>query len=258
MNLAVNAQDAMPEGGELLISTARSDQDGRGGGEGEGSAHGPGVVLTVRDTGCGMDEAAREHLFEPFFTTKGKERGTGLGLSIVYGIVRQHGGSIGVSSEPGSGTTFRIFLPSIPDPPGLPGMPPGEHTERSLDGLRGTETVVLVEDNEQVRNLTCAMLAQQGYTVLAAAGGREALDMLEHRDGPVDLLLADVIMPGMNGRQLYEQVSVLYPGIKVLYMSGYTHDVIARHGMMEPGVNFIQKPFSSRTLAAKVREVLDR
>ncbi|MFW6181535.1 MAG: PAS domain-containing hybrid sensor histidine kinase/response regulator [Spirochaetota bacterium] len=257
MNMAVNAQDAMPEGGELVIGTEGAVPDGRGGGEGEGPAHGPGVVLTVRDTGCGMNEAAREHLFEPFFTTKGKEEGTGLGLAIVYGIVRQHGGSITLSSEPGNGTTFRIFLPASPENPAPTGMPPGEHTEKLPAGVRGTEVILLVEDNEQVRNLTLAMLAQQGYMVLPAAGGSEALDILEHREDPVDLLLADVTMPGMNGRQLYEQVSGLYPGIKVLYMSGYTHDVIARHGVMDPGVHFIQKPFSSTSLAAKVREVLD-
>lgn len=252
MNLAINAQDAMPSGGKLDIASSRMELEQPLDGE-----HGPGdpgayALLTIRDTGCGIDAASREHLFEPFYTTKSKDQGTGLGLATVYGIVKQHGGHITVDSEPEHGTVFRIYLPMMDDPPTRP-----ERTGKPSAELAGTETIVLVEDNEQVRDLTLTILKRKGYTVLCAAGATQALTLLERHKGALDMLLTDVIMPEMDGRQLYERVSGLYPEIKVLYMSGYTNDVIANRGIGDTGVQFIQKPFSPVALTQKVREVLD-
>ena len=255
MNLAVNAQDAMPDGGHLTIETARVELDESYSEEHKGVNPGPYVMLMISDTGCGIDSDTREHLFEPFFTTKEKDKGTGLGLATVYGIVKQHGGNIWVYSEPGLGATFRVYLPVSTDSPES-----DEADSRTLSEseLYGSETILVVEDNSQVRNLTRSLLRRQGYKVLAAENGKEGISMMDQHEGPVHLLLTDVIMPDMNGKQLFERISQTYSGVKVLFMSGYTDNVIAHHGVIDPGVQFIQKPFSMKGLAAKVRETLDR
>ncbi|MBI4774164.1 MAG: response regulator [Deltaproteobacteria bacterium] len=252
MNLAVNAADAMPGGGKLTIETAVTDLD-----EAYAATHpdvepGRYVRLAFSDTGCGMDAETRRRIFEPFFSTKG-ERGTGLGLATVYGIVKQHGGNIWIYSEPGNGTTFKIYLP-VAEKADI-----GESTgKKTTTDLRGSETVLLVEDEEQVRVLANAILTRQGYAVLVAKHSAEALLVLEGHNGAVNLLLTDVVMPGMNGRELYNRCVEKHPDLKVLYMSGYTDNVIAHRGVLEEGVHFIQKPFSVQTLASKVREALER
>ena len=251
MNLAVNAQDAMPEGGRLTLETAMAELDEEYAASRPGVKPGLYVMLAVSDTGCGMNAETRSLIFEPFFSTKG-EQGTGMGLATIYGIVKQHGGNIWVYSEPGKGTTFKIYLPVSED----------AHievkTSKKEDGdLRGSETVLLVEDNKQVRKLANAILKRRGYTVLMAESGTEALAVLASHHGPVHLLLTDVVMPEMNGTELFIQAAVKRPHLKALYMSGYTGKVIAHHGVIEEGLNFIQKPFSAKILAAKLREVLD-
>ena len=252
MNLAVNAQDAMPKGGRLTIETATADLDELYAASHHGVKPGAYIMLAISDTGCGMDDETREHIFEPFFSTKG-ELGTGMGLATVYGIVKQQGGNIWVYSEPGKGSTFKIYLPVSGEE--HVEEEPGESTSADLGG---SETILLVEDEEQVRDLAHAILKQQGYTVLVAEDGPEALTVLAAHNDPVDLLLTDVVMPGMNGRFLFAKVSEQQPGIKVLYMSGYTDDTIAHHGVLHKGAAFIQKPFNVQALAAKVREVLDQ
>ncbi|MFZ5562606.1 MAG: PAS domain-containing protein [Thermodesulfobacteriota bacterium] len=250
MNLAVNAADAMPDGGRLSIETAVCELDAEYATTHSTVVPGWYVMLAISDTGCGMDPDTSERVFEPFFTTKG-ELGTGLGLSTVFGIVKQHGGNIWLYSEPGRGTTFKIFLPVADD------VPVGDKpVERPASAVRGTETILLVEDNDPVRLMVHAVLEQQGYRVLAARGSDEALKILSGYDGPVHLLLTDVVMPGTNGRELYEKAVSQRPGLKVLYMSGYTGDVITFRGVLNEGVQFIQKPFSTKDLAHKVREVL--
>ncbi len=249
MNLAVNAQDAMPAGGLLIVETAVEDLDGSGT---EGRS-GPHVRLTIRDTGSGLSAEAREHLFEPFFTTKEQGKGTGLGLATVYGIVTQHGGTIGVDSSPGRGTTFTIHLPASADM-----VVRGERKETSTTSTRGDETILLVEDHDQVRDLAQDILAMHGYRVLAAADGESALEITRHHTGPLHLLLTDVIMPGMSGKDLFETLSPNHPDLKVIYMSGYADEVIVHHGVLEPGLAFVQKPFEVRTLLATVRGALDQ
>ncbi|MFZ3047756.1 MAG: ATP-binding protein [Desulfatirhabdiaceae bacterium] len=251
MNLAVNAQDAMPEGGDLIIETAVAVLDVADTVMNQDLEPGRYVMLAISDGGDGMDAGTQARLFEPFFTTKEMGKGTGLGLATVYGIVKQHGGNILVTSEPGKGATFKIYLPvmetaadlaeSIPDSPGK---------------LRGAETILLVEDNQMVRDIARDILQYQGYTVLPAENGKAALSVLENHDGPVHLLLTDVVMPQMNGRDLAARAAARYPDLKVLYMSGYTDDVIAHRGILDEGVLFIQKPFSVQSLTAKVREAL--
>ena len=252
MNLAVNAQDAMPKGGHLTIETSPVELDEEYAVTHQGVKPGAYVMLAISDTGCGMDDEILEHIFEPFFSTKG-ELGTGLGLATVYGIVKQHEGNIWVYSELGMGTTFKIYLPVSGE-----AHVEKETKEKISADLKGSETILLVEDNEQVRNLAFAILERQGYTVLTAESGSIILTILATNNRPVDLLLTDVIMPGMNGRDLFVKVSEQHPGIKILYMSGYTDNTIANHGVLDEGVHFIQKPFSAQSLAAKVREVLDR
>ena len=209
-------------------------------------------MLAVSDTGCGMDEETRQQIFEPFYSTKGK-LGTGLGLATVYGIVKQHGGNIWVYSEPDKGTTFKIYLP-VSEKEHI-GKSAGEESGRDL---RGFETIMLAEDNEEVRNLSRTILRKQEYTILVAENGAEALTILESYEGPVHLLLTDVVMPGMNGGDLYVKAAEKYPDLKVLFMSGYTDNIIADHGVLDVGTHFIQKPFSSQALAAKVREALNQ
>jgi signal transduction histidine kinase len=250
MNLAVNAQDAMPNGGMLSIEIATVELDESYRDTHPVASAGKYGSLIVSDSGCGMNEETQRHIFEPFFSTKG-DLGTGMGLATVYGIVKQHDGMVWVYSEPGTGTTFKVYLPAATMP-----SAPVEKSGPPLKDLRGSETVILVEDNEMVRDLTCAVLERQGYTVLVANGGREALRILEEQADAVRLIVTDVVMPGMNGQQLFRRASELCPGIKVLFMSGYTGNVIAQHGILEDGVAFIQKPFSVQGLSMKVREVL--
>ncbi len=251
MNLAVNAQDAMPGGGKLTIETRVTKLDAGYTAQKQDVEPGDYIMLGVSDTGCGIDQDILDHIFEPFFTTKNKEEGTGLGLATVYGIVKQHGGHIWVYSEPGKGASFKVYFPVSRNVEIASKNDLAETTN-----LRGSETILLVEDNEQVRNLILKILKRLDYKVLVAEGGISALGILEHHDGSVQLLLTDVIMPEINGRDLFERVSKRDPSVKVLYMSGYTDNVIAHHGIIEEGVNFIQKPFAIQALAAKVREVL--
>ena len=252
MNLAVNAQDAMPEGGKLILETGLMELDADYAAAHQEVAPGEYVMLAVSDTGCGMDAEVREHIFEPFFTTKG-ELGTGLGLATSDGIIKQHGGSIWVYSEPGRGTTFKIYLPVV-EAKGVE----RKAAAQAPAAQRGSETVLLVEDDEGVRDLTCAFLERQGYTVLLAENGMEALSLLEEHGGAVALILTDVVMPGISGDELGQRARESYPELKVLYMSGYTNDVINHHGVLDEHVSFIQKPYSIQALAAKVREVLDK
>jgi CheY-like chemotaxis protein len=224
--------------------------------EGYGKAHvnvppGRYVLLAVSDTGHGMTPEVKAHLFEPFFTTKEKGRGSGLGLATVYGIVKQSGGHVQVYSEPGVGTTFKIYLPRVePARPVAPSSLPAALP-------RGSETILLVEDEDAVRAITCHILRAGGYTVLEAADGDAARRACAEHGGPIHLLVSDVVMPGVGGRELAEQLLALHPEMKVLYLSGYTDDAIVRHGILQESVNFLQKPFSSGVLAHKVREVLD-
>ncbi|MCR4339822.1 MAG: PAS domain S-box protein [Gemmatimonadaceae bacterium] len=254
-NLAVNARDAMPQGGRLTIETQCVTID-------EASAHqlgvtsvtmpsGSYVLLAVSDSGAGMDEATRTRVFEPFFTTKGPGKGTGLGLSTVYGIVKQSHGFVWVYSEVGQGTSFKIYLPQVTETAGTDRPGP------AVVSSSGTETILLVEDNAGLRRLATRVLEPAGYTVLLASTGEEALQLLERHEEQVHLLLSDVVMPGMSGRQLAERLAQTRPGMKVLYMSGYTSDTIVRHGVLEAQVPFLNKPFTAAALLRKVREVLD-
>jgi PAS domain S-box-containing protein len=257
MNLAVNAQEAMPMGGALTLETGTVELAAELADPHDNLTPGPHVLLNFIDTGYGMDDNIRAHLFEPFFTTREHDKGTGLGLSIVYGIIKQHGGRICVDSEPGAGSCFTIHLPrhvGSETPDDVSETPPRRDAAKAA---ASAETVLLVEDNELVRGLAATILTGQGYTVLEAESGTEALESLARHEGPVHLLLTDVVMPGMNGRRLYEQVSRSHPKIRVLYMSGYNDDVISNRGVTERTPHFIQKPFSVHALTEKVREILD-
>jgi PAS domain S-box-containing protein len=253
MNLAVNARDAMPEGGKLTIETSNVEID-----EEYAAFHGavkPGsyVRLAVSDTGCGMDEQTKARLFEPFFTTKEKGKGTGLGLSTVYGIIKQSGGNIWVYSEVGKGTTFKICLPRDFSATASTTIKPSATTKRS----KGTETILVVEDEEALRKVALRTLGASGYKVLTASDGEEALLVSARHVGDIHMLLTDVVMPGMSGRALAQQLSKARPTVKVLYMSGYTDNAIVHRGALDPGTHFLAKPFTSAGLTRKVREVLD-
>jgi CheY-like chemotaxis protein len=252
MNLSVNARDAMPEGGKLTIETANVELD-------EEYAHkhiavqpGRYVMLRVSDNGVGMTPEVRERIFEPFFTTKEKGHGTGLGLSTVYGIVKQSGGNIWVYSEPGQGTTFKIYLPQVDEP--LEEM----KEEVVKEVSRGHETILIVEDEDAVRKLAVRVLKKQGYKVLEAPDGGKAFMLCEAYKEPIHLILTDVVMPGMSGSKLADRLKAIHPEAKTLYMSGYTDNAILHHGILESGTNFIQKPFTVESLPRKVREVLDK
>jgi CheY-like chemotaxis protein len=259
MNLAVNARDAMPQGGTLTLETANVELDDAFVRLNPGSNPGPHVLLSVRDTGLGMAPEVQKRIFEPFFTTKAAGSGTGLGLATVYGVVKQSAGYISLDTATGKGTTFRVYLPKAvraadeadwPDEsvPRLPQTAPDE---------RPTETILLAEDEEVVRDLAREVLEARGYTVLATRHAGEALLVAERHPGPIHLLLTDVVMPHMGGRELAERVAPLRPGIEVLYVSGYTDDEVLRHGVMEADVAFLQKPFTPEALVERVRELLD-
>jgi two-component system, cell cycle sensor histidine kinase and response regulator CckA len=249
MNLAINARDAMPEGGRLSIETANVSLDEDYAAAHVGSSVGPHVMVAVSDTGIGMDKAVRERIFEPFFTTKAEGRGTGLGLATVFGIVKQSGGSIWVYSEPGRGATFKIYFPATSDHVTV-------ELPRASGTLDGRETILLVEDDDGVRRVATEMLRRRGYQVFAVRGGAEALSLVEGL-AALDLLLTDVVMPNMGGRALAERVLAARPGTRVLFMSGYTDDAIVRHGVLESEMEFVQKPLTPESLARRVREVLD-
>jgi len=252
MNLVVNARDAMPQGGKLTIATSNAEMDAIFVRDHPGSKIGSYVMLTVADTGCGMDAETQAHIFEPFFTTKERGKGTGLGLSTVYGVVKQSGGYVWVDSEPGKGASFKIYLPRFEEAVNAP-----EASAASPEATRGTETVLLVEDSEPLRKLAHRFLENNGYRVVAAANGEEALQTAVQEREPIQLLLTDVVMPGMNGRVLASHLVLRQPGMKVLYMSGYTDSFISGHGVLEPGTYLLHKPFTEETLMRKVREVLD-
>jgi two-component system cell cycle sensor histidine kinase/response regulator CckA len=251
LNLAVNARDAMPQGGKLVIETLNSRLGASAVSQHPCAQPGDYLVLSVSDTGCGMDKDIQAHIFEPFFTTKPLGKGTGLGLSTVYGIVTQNNGHIWVYSEPGKGTCFKIFFPV---------------TDRTVTGgetaLHGTitggaETILLVEDDDSMRELTYCCLESSGYKVLGAANGEQAIQAADRNDGPIHLLLTDVVMPGISGKQLAASLSACRPETKVLYMSGYTADLMADHGVLETGIGFLEKPFTKESLLRSVRDLMD-
>jgi CheY-like chemotaxis protein len=253
MNLVVNARDAMPHGGKLIIATNNVTLDEEYARAHTSAIPGDYVMLSVRDTGAGMTEEVKARLFEAFFTTKPKGKGTGLGLATCQTIVQQSGGHIGVHSEPGKGTTFKIYFPRV---------------EQALDVAsrpiprgplpRGTETLMVVEDDPSVRHLAGGVLESQGYEVLSASNGQDALHVASgHKGAPIRLVVTDVIMPLMSGKVMAEWLKTTYPELKILFTSGYTDDAIARHGMLETGVEFLSKPYTPATLARKVREMLD-
>ena len=252
LNLAVNARDAMERGGTLTIETANVPRGTLDAAISPDLAGGDYVRLSISDTGHGMDEETMRHIFEPFFTTKEVGRGTGLGLSTVYGIVKQSGGHIQVSSEPGKGSSFSIYLPRAKDltPPAVKG------TSRSMPAQRTGETILVVEDNETVRHLVVAMLKSSGYRVIAPATPREALRICEEFSAPLDLLLTDMVLPETDGAAIAEKAIAARPNLRVLFMSGYTEHPVLRLPGFDRGAPFIQKPFTKATLTAKVRDVL--
>jgi CheY-like chemotaxis protein len=252
MNLVVNARDAMPDGGELVIKTSNVDLCDVQASQPLDVQPGPYVMLSISDTGVGMDAEVLSHLFEPFFTTKRPGKGTGLGLSAIFGIVKQHGGSILPWSEPGHGTTFEVYLPRL-----VKTDPSSTKWNVATQTEHGAETVLLAEDEDAVRALAQAVLERQGYTVLQAESGTQAISACKQHSGPIHLLLTDVVMPGMSGCELADRLRDLYPSAKVLYMSGHTDDTISRHGIVGTDVAFLQKPFAPSALTRKVREVLE-
>jgi two-component system cell cycle sensor histidine kinase/response regulator CckA len=249
----VNARDAMPRGGKLTLETADIEFDSTYAAEHYPAPPGSYAMLAVSDTGTGMDPETQAHLFEPFFTTKEKGKGTGLGLATVYGIVKQSGGFIWVYSELGLGSSFKIYLPRVEAP-----AEPARGVQAAAPVARGTETVLLAEDEAPVRAVARQTLERYGYRVLEAASAEAALDVADRYSGPIHLLLTDVIMPGLSGRDLAVRLMTRRPDVRVIYMSGYTDDAITRHGVLEPGFVFVQKPFTPDALARTVRDVLDR
>jgi CheY-like chemotaxis protein len=253
-NLVINSRDAMPDGGAITIETANVELDQAFVRKHGGAWPGPHVMLAVSDTGCGMSPEILSKAFDPFFTTKEKGKGTGLGLSTVFGIVNQSGGCIYVYSEPGRGTTMKIYLPRVTGET----SPKDEKRDAGFeDRLHGSETILIVEDEETLRKLASSILEGYGYTVLTAGDGEEALQLLSDRQGIPHLVLTDVVMPKMGGRGLSDRIKSIHPGTRVLFMSGYTDNAIVHQGVLNPGVSYLQKPFTPKALARKVREVLD-
>jgi CheY-like chemotaxis protein len=251
MNLAVNSRDAMPDGGRLTIETTHVNLTEEYAGSHVSPLPGSYALLTVSDTGMGMDADTRAHIFEPFFTTKEKGKGTGLGLSIVYGIVKQNGGEILVYSEPGRGTVFKIYIPAAHAP--AQSLPVAA---KESDASPATETILLVEDEDQVRTLTRAMLTRQGYRVFDFASAAGALEFLRSQPESIDLLLSDIVMPRMGGLELAREAQGVRPGIRVLLMSGYTETSVSGQGLIAADTVFVHKPFTAASLRAKVREAL--
>jgi two-component system, cell cycle sensor histidine kinase and response regulator CckA len=251
VNLAVNARDAMPAGGKLIIETANADISEKDARTGLDCAPGSYVMLAVTDFGCGIDDDIKAHIFEPFFTTKEKGKGTGLGLSTVYGIVKQGGGHIRVESQPGAGAVFRIYYPRASGSI-LPSVLPKREIQTG-----GTETILLVEDEAAVRRVVTDMLLRLGYTILDAPDGRTAQKFVMEYEKPIQLLLTDVVMPEVSGRELARRLRTVRHDLKVLFMSGYADDAIIRQGILDPGAAYLQKPFTPDALAGKIRELLD-
>ena len=251
VNLILNARDAMPNGGSIQITTSNCDMDAEGARQ-HGVPPGPGVVLSVADTGFGIDAETIAHVFEPFFTTKAKGKGTGLGLATVYEIVRKSGGGIRVHSEPGNGAAFAIWLPAT-----RTAGRGGSNLAAVANPREGNEMVLLVEDEDNVRRLLTHLLHKRGYRVMEAPNAEEALALFQARSSEIDLVVTDMVMPGMSGRVLAEKIRELQPDTRIIFMSGYTDDVLVRTGALSPGMNFLQKPLRPDVLAAKVREALD-
>jgi nitrogen-specific signal transduction histidine kinase/CheY-like chemotaxis protein len=251
VNLIVNARDAMPRGGSVTIETANTTLDDQTVLKHLSVLPREYVMLAVTDTGTGMDQETQRRIFEPFFTTKDVGKGTGLGLSTVYGIVKQSGGYIRVISEPGQGTTFKIYLPRMDD------STTGTVETQEISVPRGSETILLVEDEDVVRGLTKKILMQAGYNVLDAKGGEEAIRMCRAHHGPIELLVTDVVMPELSGKEVADRLLELRPTIRILFMSGYTDEAIIQHGVLDANVEFIQKPFTWIALTRKVRDVLN-
>jgi CheY-like chemotaxis protein len=250
-NLCVNARDAIAGTGKVTIETKNVTLDQAYCGRHAEFKPGDYVMLALSDDGCGMDSETLEYLFEPFFTTKETGKGTGLGLATVYGIVKQNNGLINVYSEPGRGTAFKIYIPRHEK------APSEEETERTSDMPMGSgEVILLVEDDPGILGMGKSMLERLGYSVLTARGPREALDLVKGHDGRIDLLITDVVMPNMNGRDLAGRIEALRPGVRILFMSGYTANAIAHHGVLDPNVHFVQKPFSMQELAEKTKKAL--
>jgi len=251
LNLVINARDAMPVGGKLTIEAKNAEFDETYGREHLGGVLGPQVLLAITDTGVGMDKATQQRIFEPFFTTKPKGKGTGLGLATVFGIVTQAGGNIWVYSEPGKGTTFKVYLPCTDE------VEEPEASRSTVGSLQGTETILVAEDEEQLRTAVRRALERQGFSVLTASSGYEALELCEGHAGKIALLLTDMVMPGMSGRELVDRIVSLRPSLKVLYMSGYTENAIAIRDDGDPRMAFLPKPFTPESLLRKVRETID-
>jgi two-component system cell cycle sensor histidine kinase/response regulator CckA len=253
MNLVVNARDAMPNGGKLTIATSNVTLDEDYARTHTGTMAGDYVMLAVSDTGTGMTDEVKARLFEAFFTTKPRGKGTGLGLATCHTIVQQSGGHIDVDSELGKGTTFKIYFPRVEQPLDVAAKP-----IQTGPLPRGTETLLVVEDEPSVRHLARGVLEAQGYEVLSASNGQDGLHMArEHKGSPIRLVVTDVIMPLMSGRVMAEWLKTTYPDLKILFTSGYTDDAIAQHGVLEPGIEFLSKPYTPATLARKVRAMLD-
>jgi len=252
-NLAVNARDAISSVGKVTIETDNAELDESYCRAHDGFLPGQYVLLAVNDDGCGMDKETQARLFEPFFTTKPQGQGTGLGLATVYGIVKQNDGFINVYSEPGKGTTFKIYLPRLQSDTAAI-----DETPKHAEAPTGTETVLLVDDEETLLGLGKRMLEERGYTALAACSPSQAIQLAEQYAGEIHLLLTDVVMPGMSGHELWQRLSAQRPGLKCLFISGYTANAITNRGVLDEGIHFLQKPFSVEQLAVKLREALDR
>ncbi len=253
MNLAANARDAMPTGGKLIIETSNAEFDAKHDEERLAAAEGSYVMLTVSDTGVGMDEDVQARIFEPVFSTKGKDKGTGLGLATVYGIVKQNGGHIRVYSEPGNGTTFKIYFPLV-----HAAEPRTVVVDKDLSSLSGSETVLIVEDEGAVRGLACRILRNLGYHVLEASEGNEALRIVGEYEGTIHLIVTDMIMPGISGKDLVSRIDETRPGVKSLFISGYMDNSVVHQGILDPKIAFLQKPFAVKAFASAVREAIEK